>query len=296
MKTHTAKSSLLAAIPLSLARSALFQIGRAEPGTTYKREPVAIAPQRGARLARTGVSLDQQHALAWQAVLHLAAEANVGDSQAFTVGADDLLRVLGGKGGDSKQRRRMSCLLVDLAHTAIDYQTVTHHYRGPLLLPPSRDPKTNRLVLRLPPELPALLAKEVLRNDLERKAGLGLNGLALWLHDYIATHLRPPAVEVSTLRHWCGATQDLARFRQNLRRALQILAPKVSDTDTNICQLLGPAPGALVLNWDIDRRDRLHVEKSPTGVAIFGAVKAGRGKWRESQIEQARMQRADLNQ
>jgi len=39
-----------------------------------------------------------------------------------------------------------------------------------------------------------------MRNALARKARLGLNGLAMWLHDYIAMHLRSAPEKRECLR------------------------------------------------------------------------------------------------
>lgn len=297
MKTDAATtSSPIAKLPLSIARSALFSVGRPLADVTQRRD-VPIAPYRGAKLTQAGPPLGQHHALAWQAVLHWAKDAGIEDDQPFTVPADDLLRVLGGRGGDSAQRYRMGRRLLELSAVRINYQTDTHAFDGPLLAQAKTDAR-GRPVLRLPPEWHALTRIEILRNDLGRKCGLGQHSLALWLHDFIATHLRPPPESVDTLREWCGSTQDLAHFRHDLRQALRRLAPQVAVSDPTTGQGWQPAPGALVLGWHIDRRDRLHIDKAVTSVYLptERAVRAAGGAQSRHQVEvqRARMQRANL--
>jgi len=272
--------SLIVPVPLLLMRSALFAVARPKAGTYYTREQVPIAPQRKAALARTGVPLHQLHALAWQAVLHFAVEEGITDDSPFTVAADDLLRVMGGRGGDSSQRRRLRGWLDELAHVAIDYETQSHRYRGPLLMPLVREIKVSkkkseaetnmphRLVLRLPPGLPTLLSHEVLRNDLGRKVSMGTSALSLWLHDYLGTHLRPPLDAVEGLRVWSGSSQSLVRFRHELRKALRRLEAQGAGAAESAAGRSGQTPGPLVLHWNIDRRDRLHIEKAATRVYI----------------------------
>lgn len=265
----------VAKIPLGFARSALFAVGRFPPGTIRKNYtvPMSMPPKAGATLTYTGPQLSQHHALAWQAVLYIAVDSNITDEEPLSLAADDLLRVMGSKGGDSKQRARAVRWLVDLANARVAYHTSIHQYEGPLLLLDCT--KGKPLTVRRPPGLPALLFIEVSHNDLGRKAGLGLNALALWLHDYIATHQRPPPYSVEQLRQWCGSGQSLVHFRHDLRKALRLLAPTVPNQDRRAKERgkpeRVPAPEALVLDWRIDRADRLHITKAWTRVYVGGA-------------------------
>lgn len=283
----------LVAIPLGLARSALFSCGRVPGGQDEGQRKVPIAPQRGAKLEQKGPWLGQGHALAWQAVLHWAAEARIEDDRPFPVSVDDLLRVLGRKGGDSDQRARMRHYLHQLTKARIGYRTDLHTYGGPLLLQAIRHSPTGPMVLRIPSELPALLTNEILRNDLPRKCGLGVDALALWLHDYVATHLRPPPDAVDALRMWSGSGQDLPHFRHTLRRALRRLSPAVAATEAGAPRCA--APGALVLDWRIDRHDRLHIQKAPTSVRVpRGRSGALQNSWHKMDAVKARVQRSKV--
>ena len=294
MKTHAPQSAspILAPVPLGIARSALFAV--AKPAAQDARaRPVPIAPYRGASLTQTGPGLGQHHALAWQAVIYWANDAGIQDSRPFTVAADELLRLLGGKGGDSAQRYRLGRTLIELAATRIVYRTDFKAFEGPLLAQAGTDAR-GWPMLALPQGWQELVRTERLRNDLTRKRALGRHALALWLHDFIATHLRPPPETVETLRQWSGAGQDLAHFRHDLRMALRRLAPKVASTDQPATNGSQPALGALVLDWRIDRRDRLHIDKAQTDVYLGeDKVRAAPAHFRQQgEVHRARMQRA----
>lgn len=285
MKKSHANAATFPPVPLGLARSALFGVAR--PGKTEIVErDIAIAPLRGSRLRYSGPQLCQHHALLWQAILQAAAEQGTTGDQPLTVAADSLLRTMGGKGNDSEQRARVWRWLKDLTAARIEYSTITHDYAGPLVFEVLRLKPSGLLSVRLNPTLFHLIGDEVLRNDLARKARLGRNLLALWLHDYIGTHLRPPPEPVAVLRSLCGSPLALPQFRQRLRAALDLLTR---------------GDDALVLSWSIDRRDRLIVEKRPTRVVILPpqaaqAKQAGaqRQDRKQAEVDRARQQRARL--
>ncbi len=288
---------LIVALPLCILRSALFATGRI-PVAQYSRREVPIAPYRGASLRQTGPALGQHHALAWQAVLHWAKDAGIVDDRPFAVPADDLLRVLGGRGGDSAQRRRMVGWLTDLAATQIEYKTDIHAFDGPLLGQATTHARTGWPVLRLPTGWQTLTEIEILRNDLGRKRALGSHSMALWLHDYIATQFRAPREHVDTLRQWSGSGQDLTHFRHELRLALRRLASDKAHVGADASGPATPTPGALVLSWHIDRRDRVHIDKAPTSVHVSNerathpavAVQSRQ----EVEVQRARSQRANV--
>jgi hypothetical protein len=288
-----APSNALVSIPLGLARSALFSAGRIANEPDQGRRKIPIAPPRGAKLEQQGPSLRQAHALAWQAVLHWAGDAGITDDRSFSVPVDELLRLLGRKGGDSDQRARMRQLLQELTQVRIGYRTDVHHYGGPLLLDASRHSAVGPMVLRLPPELPALLTTEILRNDLARKCGLGMDSLAMWLHDYVATHIRPPPYTVDTLRMWSGSGQDLNHFRHALRQALKRLSPKGTALEPS--GTVRAPPVALVLDWSIDRHDRLHIRKAPSNVKVPKTFDSPRTTRQKMEASRACEQRARVN-
>jgi hypothetical protein len=276
--------ALLPAVPLSFARSALFGIARGNRHSMLQDHPVAAADPLGVSLRYSGPRLTQHHALLWQAVIQAAASSKVADDRPFTVSADALLRVMGGRGNDSKQRERVWRWLKDLTGARIELFTKTQGYAGPLVFEVARDTITRQVAIRLNPKLIRLLDNEVLRNDLARKAALGRNMLALWLHDFLATHLRPPPMAVAELCALCGSPLALPQFRQRLRAAMSLLAKGVHP---------------LVVSWELDRSDKLSVVKSATRVIILRAgVAEAKQKGiryqnrKEDAIQKARAQRA----
>lgn len=273
---HAVDAPAFPAVPLGFVRSALFGVARYDAVAVVHQRPLAISPLRGGKLTYSGPLLNQHHALLWQAIVQAAAEAGPIDEQPFIASCDALLRAMGGKGNDTKQRARVWSWLQDLVAARLEYSTDAQDYTGPLVFEAARDKASGRLSLRLNPKLIRLLGDEVLRNDLARKAALGRNLLALWLHDYFASHLRPPPETVETLRNWCGSPLALPQFRQRLRSALNQLAK-------------GSCP--LVVAWSIDRRDRLIVEKTATRVVILPALSA---QARQAGARQQDKQRADV--
>jgi hypothetical protein len=288
MKTSSPRRSvsvaMFPAVPLMIARSALFGVARANRKQMLQGHTIAAADPLGVSLLYSGPQLSQYHALLWQAIIQAATRAKVADDQMFSVSADALLRAMGGQGNDTKQRGRLWGWLKDLTAARVELTTKTQGYVGPLVFEVARDTISKQVAVRLNPKLMRLLDSEVLRNDLARKAALGRNMLALWLHDYIATHLRPPPVAVVDLRDLCGSPLELPQFRQRLRAAMDLLAK-------------GDDP--LVLSWSLDQSDRLIVKKQSTRVIVLPAevarakqlgIQHQDRKW--DGIQKARAQRA----
>ena len=239
-------------VPLGFVRSTLFCVSR---GTRLlDNEPLAISPVRGAKLVYSGPKLSQHHAMLWQAIVQIAMDQRTKGDEPFHSSCDELLRAMGTKGNDTKQRARVSSWLQELAASRVQYETNIQAYNGPLLGGAWREKTGAKLTLRLNEGLISLLENEVLKNDLLRKAALGQNLLALWLHDYLASHLKPPPEKVDTLRLWSGSVLALPQFRQRLLASLGALKN-------------GADP--LVLSWKLSRKDQLFVEKAKTSVVIL---------------------------
>ncbi len=72
--------------------------------------------------------------------------------------------------------------------------------------------------------------------------------LAKWLHGFYASHRAPYAMKVDSLRHLCGSNCGrLSDFRGKLRGALEELIN-----------------AKLLALWNIDREDKVHVQKQKT--------------------------------
>ncbi len=288
MKKSTLKDihgeAALPAVPLGFARSAMFGVARHDRTVMVSCHPIPINDPRGISFIYSGPKLSHYHALLWQAVIQAAQCADVKDETPFTVSADALLRAMGSKGGDTKQRGRVWEWLKDLTAARVELLTRSKAYVGPLVLDAARDDRSGTVCIRLNSKLIGLLDYEVLRNELARKSALGRNLLAMWLHDYFATHLRPQPERIARLRDVCGSPLALPQFRQRLRTAMTLLTE-------------GERP--LVTSWCIDKKDRLIVRKNPTSVELFDPKNAEakqRGVWAHDRkadaIQKARAQRA----
>ena len=283
--TKQLKPATSAPVPLGFARSSLFGVTRTTPGK-LRDTPIQILDVRASKMSYTGPQLNQHHALIWQALIRIALKSGTDGSASVLVPIDALLEQIGCQGKDSKQRGRVWQWLRDLSDARIEYSTVTHDCIDRLVLKASRCKRTGMLEIQLSPDILHLLSKEVLENDLARKSSLGRNMLALWLHDYIASHQRVPALPVSQLLMLCGSCLALPQFRQRLEAALKLLK-------------VGKSP--LVKSWKYDSQDRLIIDKVPTSVNLGdhkaceetpAAVKAMARK--TTAITHARTRRADV--
>lgn len=306
---------ITAPVPIGLARSALFSV--ASCGSLleefdpfhFTNKTVSIHHLRKPELTYTGPALNQYHALLWQALWHFASnqprESNEQESEAqgavatseprrnyLTVSSDDLLRAMGRKPRDQRQRQRVWQGLKTLQRAFIEYKTPTHEYSGALIGDVIRDrSKTSRryqlFVIELKPALRNLLSNEVLHNDLSRKASLHNNHLAMWLHDFIASWGRYAVIDepVELIHKLSRSPLALPQFRQRLKAALEVLKNQEN---------------ALLISGEIDpHSDRLHIEKVRTNVTIFGPKATDEAKptppWKdklEKAKQAARNQRA----
>ena len=285
MKKPVAIPKISATVPIGIARSALFGAG-----TKSKNGPenaVPILPLRNAVLKYSGPRLNQHHALLWQAIIHVYQGGSWPEDR-VVVGCDTLLRLMGRKPGDHSQRKRVWRYIKDLLQGQIEYTTTSHQYCGALLFEAAREINTKRrlLSIRINPNLKNLLSSEVLDNDLARKAALGQNMLAMWLHDYIGTHYseassRPVIDPLDRLRVLSGSSLQPRQFRHRIGQALVVLKEQ---------------PNPLVLSWKFDG-DRLVVFKAPTRHIMIeqkSAQKLQAGAAASDRQEQAAQQARDL--
>lgn len=287
---------------MGLLRSALFSAsilprGKEKEAPLLNNVPVRIdGGALGGTLLYSGPRLTQRHSLVWQAVICAARAAGVGDNDRFLVPADQLLSMIGSAADDQHQRRRLWQTLSDLSKAHIAYTSKRVDYAGTLVSSVVHDTKrrskdetpTGWLAIRLNADLTPYLSDEVLFNDLRRKARLGKNYLACWLHDYIATHKVPPAKSVAAIRTECGSTtKQLRDFRSRLKAAMN--------------HLMG-GDEALVQSWSLDEQDRLVVvKKAETKVKLLPIIRhetsatPKKKSWQEQAATAARERRAGLN-
>lgn len=198
----------------------------------------------------------------------------------FIIPVTDLMRAMGQTYRDHDQRKRAWRLLEDLSQASIRLTSHRSRYVGALVFSVLHEEATGRMAIRLNPDLAQLLSDEVLQNDMLRVLGFGRNQIAIWLHNYYASHKTPPALPVRELQRLCGTSLDLPRFRQRLRGALDRLKEGVRP---------------LLVSWTIDDRDIVRVEKIPTQVKLLpAAVKAKKdaGARHADLVQQARSRRS----
>lgn len=243
-------------IPLGMIRSALFSVSLNGERAFRKKIDVENGPL-DIRLEYTGPHLNQDHFKAWQAAIHLAKERGGMLGEQFVVPVTQLMKAMGQNYRDHDQRLRAWRLLSDLTEANVDLYSVRSKYKAPLVFSLLHEEASGKMAIRLNPDLAQLLSDEVLQNDMLRVLGLGRNQIAIWLHNYYASHKTPPALPVKELQRLCGTSLDLPRFRQRLRGALDRLKGGVRP---------------LIVSWQIDERDMVSVEKIPTQVKLLPAV------------------------
>ncbi|WP_213601379.1 hypothetical protein [Pseudoxanthomonas japonensis] len=203
----------IARIPFALARSALFPVS---PLLRLHSGPVAAAQDYRLCVEYTGHRLEQHHATAWQAATALAYKAQHG--KACDLRLVDMLRAMGAQSVQTHAKRRLLRVLAELASGHMTIKTPRQGYAGPLLT--FRTVKGGRIAFTWPPGLLELLEDETVHLPLAGRAALGRYPLALWLHDYIATHRQVYEIELDTLRGLCGSRLKRPQFKERLAMAL----------------------------------------------------------------------------
>lgn len=236
-----------------MIRSALFSVASKGERAVRKKIDVENGPL-GIRLEYTGPHLNQDHFKAWQAAVHLANERGGLQGDQFVVPVTDVMRAMGQNYRDHDQRTRAWRLLGELTEANVDLRSARSKYKAPLVFSVLHEEATGKMAIRLNPDLAQLLSDEVLQNDMLRVLGFGRNQIAIWLHNYYASHKTPPGLSVRELQRLCGTSLDLPRFRQRLRGALDRLKAGVRP---------------LLLSWSIDENDVVRVEKIPTQVKLL---------------------------
>ena len=207
-------------VPNSVLRSALFP---AIQGKDRKYlQDTHLKTQQGIEIHFTGMQLDQSDLDVWEHALHLARQHPLGAQCRFS--AYTFLKDIGRSTGKrdyqwlNQALQRLSGAVVSITHGDLNYF-------GSLIQGGLRNKAENHYWLRLNPDLVHLytaghwtaITWEV-RQKLRRKP------LALWLHGYYATHVKPYPLKVATIRDLSGSsTVRLRRFKENLSIALAAL-------------------------------------------------------------------------
>ena len=246
-------------VPISFLRSELFSVAKSGKrrdrlGTDAHTKKIAFeSGPLGIDITCDGPHLNQEHLLAWQAVIYLGRLINGLSGEKFVVPANTILRMMGREYRDHEQRKALWKLLVDLQGTRIFLTSHRSRYVGNLLDSAAKDDETGLVGLRLNPDLAKLLDDETLDNDVMMMASLGRNLLAMWLSNYFASWAAFRHVSVQELHRLCGTNLDMRRFRYRLRQAGEKL---------KVCKR------SYIKDFRIEG-DMVYVDKKPTKVKLL---------------------------
>ena len=208
------------AVPDGFLRSALF--GAIRRGRRPFIEGAKLAAIEGIEIKYTGPRLDQGDLDAWETILHLAREKNMGTECRTTSYA--LLKAMGLKDtGDN--RRILHRRIVRLKANAVEIKHGRYVYIGGLLDNIFKDEGTQEWVINLNPNMRALFAPgQFTYIQWNTRRALAGQPLAQWLHGFYSSHAAPFPLRIETLHRLCGSEAgELWKFTQTLRKALEAL-------------------------------------------------------------------------
>lgn len=226
-------------VPNAILRSALFSVMKDRPAVTRE----LLAAVDNVKIVFTGIRLNQKDLDYFEELLHLQRMYPLGEEIRFTAFA--LLKTMGlatGKAQYDEVKDVMARLQANTTEVTVDNKKT---FSRSLIEKANRDEETQEYVVQLSPLLLRMFDDGYTQVDWTQRHALGKNMLAKALHGLYATHAAPYPVKVDTIRRLTGSTtKDLSKFRQQLRAALTALQEV----------------GALH-NWEIDKRDLVHVQK-----------------------------------
>jgi hypothetical protein len=249
-----------ARVPLGFARSALFGTSsNKKEQVVFQLEDANLPVQklRDMKITYSGPALNQHHAILWQSIM-----SEYREGQPFVeISGGELLRKMGNKSDSGQMHKRLVLMLRELRKGEVNYTSQTHDFFGGMISSVTFSKvivgekyKNGPIKIEINSELAKLLGDEVLINDLSRKLTLGNNQLALWLHDFIATHKTLMPIDMGELRKLSRSNYVPKKFKNEAKKALEMLASK----DCN-----------LVRSFHFNQRGQLVIEKSETKVVIL---------------------------
>lgn len=229
-------------VPNAILRSALFSVMKERPAVTRE----LLATVENVEIIFTGIRLNQKDLDYFQELLHLQRLQPLGVPFKFTASA--LLKSMG-LGTGKAQYDELKDIIARLGANKTEVRVNKRNVFGRSLIEKfDRDEETQEYVVLLSPLLLNMFEEGYTQLDSNQRHALGKNMLAKALHGLYSTHASPYPVKVDTIRKLTGSnTKDLSKFRQQLRAALTAL------------QEVGA-----VLEWEIDKRDLVHVTRVPT--------------------------------
>lgn len=229
-------------VPNAILRSALFSVMKDRPAVTRE----LLASVDNVQIVFTGIRLNQKDLDYYEELLHLQRMQPLGEPIRFTASA--FLKSMG-QGVGKYQYDELKDVIARLGANKTEVVVNKKNVFGRSLIEKfDRDDETQEYLVLLSPLLMKLFDDGYTQVDWAQRHALGKNMLAKALHGLYATHAAPYPVKVDTIRKLTGSTtKDLSKFRQQLRAALTAM------------QKVGS-----LLEWEIDKRDLVHVKKVAT--------------------------------
>ncbi|WP_442682161.1 hypothetical protein ACSBPQ_10845 [Stenotrophomonas sp. JC08] len=289
-KLAVKKVSVLAPLPLSIARSALFSV--ATNGPMYKHRLIPTAKKGvNATITYTGPHLNMEHFRLWQALLFIAHDRGQIGGEEFDVPLSEVLRYMGKNYKRQNLKKSILDVMTELRAGLVTVISERVHYDTKNLIDVARmNLETRVLTVRFGEEIAdGLLDREILRNDIARSRELKRHHLAIWLHGFISSQASRSdrketkhTFSVDELRLLCGSqAKERRHFCEDLDRALRRLKE-------------GDNP--LVTHWDWDdarKKSKVIVTKSHTLVKLLDETKKTvAAKERRSAADRAAASRA----
>lgn len=206
-------------VPNAVLRGALFAAIQGKNRRYMERE--LLETLEGIEIRFTGMQLDQSDLDVWEQILHLVREQPLGAKCYFTERGflKAIGRSIGGKNSEWLKDviARLGALLVEISYGRLTYF-------GSLIEGGIRDEITQEYAIKINPNMQALYEVGWTAINWERRLALMRKPLALWLHDFYASHADPYPLKVETIHRLCGSNnKDIAGFKRDLKKALEKL-------------------------------------------------------------------------
>jgi hypothetical protein len=239
-------------IPNAVLRGALFSVTQRRP---MFRKRTLLTTVDGVEIRFKGEAFNQTDLDVCEMLLHLARQQPLGRRVDFTANA--LLKELGRGTGKTQHEQlkeeisRLAAGLIEITWPHKDENGRRIAFGGTLVDHYGRDEQadgTQKYVVIFRQELLALYETGYSHIDWDQRQALSTS-LAKWLHGFYATHAKPFAYKVETIKSLCGSTVErLGDFRKLLRKALDELE----------------AAGAIKKGSEITKDDLVVITKVPT--------------------------------
>ena len=215
---------VMRSLPNEILRSALFNArNRKNPRAMMKSEPVAVIGD--GRISYRGEELRQDDETVWLQLVHLARQHVAGQLVEFTAYSfcKDIEWSI-----NSKSYDRLRECLRRMQATGLDVYSKRLERGVSLSMIPFfeyEDSETRKALprwrVRIAPELVELFGDNYFTR-IEWTQRLQLpDGLATWLHGYLATHKVPHPIKIETIARGAGLTEsDKPELRRLVKRAL----------------------------------------------------------------------------